>query len=45
VFLMDWTSLGIALAAILGSTAIALSLSSRALLRASVTGVLRGEAE
>lgn len=45
VFLMDWTSLGIALAAILGSTAIALALSSRALLRASVTGVLRGEAE
>jgi hypothetical protein len=45
VFLMDWTSLGIALGAILGSTAIALSLSSRALLRASVTGVLRGEAE
>jgi hypothetical protein len=45
VFLMDWTSLAIALAAILGSTAIALSLSSRALLRASVTGVLRGEAE
>ena len=45
VFLMDWTSLGIALAAILGSTAIALVLSARALLRASVTGVLRGEAE
>jgi hypothetical protein len=45
VFLMDWTSLGIALAAILGSTAIALMLSARALLRASVTGVLRGEAE
>jgi putative ABC transport system permease protein len=45
VFLMDWTSLGIALAAILGSTALALALSSRALLRASVTGVLRGEAE
>jgi hypothetical protein len=45
VFLMDWVSLGIALAAILGSTAIALALSARALLRASVTGVLRGEAE
>jgi len=45
VFLMDWTSLGIALAAILVSTAIALALSARALLRASVTGVLRGEAE
>jgi hypothetical protein len=34
VFLMDWASLGIALA-----------LSARALLRASVSGVLRGEAE
>jgi FtsX-like permease family len=45
VFLMDWTSLGIALAAILGATALALTLSARALLRASVTGVLRGEAE
>ncbi|HWL90283.1 MAG TPA: ABC transporter permease [Actinomycetota bacterium] len=45
VFLMDWVSLGIALAAIVGATAIALALSSRALLRASVTGVLRGEAE
>jgi hypothetical protein len=45
VFLMDWTSLGIALAAILGATALALALSARALLRASVTGVLRGEAE
>jgi putative ABC transport system permease protein len=45
VFLMDWVSLGIALAAILGATAIALALSARALLRASVTGVLRGEAE
>jgi hypothetical protein len=45
VFLMDWTSLGIALAAILGATALALALSARALLRASVSGVLRGEAE
>ncbi|MGH2679997.1 MAG: FtsX-like permease family protein [Actinomycetota bacterium] len=45
VFLMDWVSLGIALAAILGSTAVALALSARSLLRASVTGVLRGEAE
>jgi hypothetical protein len=45
VFLMDWTSLGIALAAILGASALALALSARALLRASVTGVLRGEAE
>ena len=45
VFLMDWVSLGLALAAILGATALALALSARTLLRASVTGVLRGEAE
>ena len=45
VFLMDWVSLGIALAAIVAATAIALALSARALLHASVTGVLRGEAE
>jgi putative ABC transport system permease protein len=45
VFLMDWTSLGIALVAILGATTLALALSARSLLRASVTGVLRGEAE
>jgi hypothetical protein len=45
VFLMDWTSLGVALAAIVAATAIALALSARALLRASVSGVLRGEAE
>jgi putative ABC transport system permease protein len=45
VFLMDWTSLGIALVAILAATTLALALSARSLLRASVTGVLRGEAE
>ena len=45
VFLMDWVSLGIAISAIAAATAIALALSSRSLLRASVTGVLRGEAE
>ena len=45
VFLMDWVSLGIALAAIVAASASALALSARALLRASVTGVLRGEAE
>jgi FtsX-like permease family protein len=45
VFLMDWVSLGIALAAIVVATGLALALSARALLRASVTGVLRGEAE
>ncbi len=45
VFLMDWMSLGTALAAIVAATAIALALSARAMLRASVTGVLRGEAE
>jgi putative ABC transport system permease protein len=45
VFLMDWVSLGIALAAIVVATGLALALSARSLLRASVTGVLRGEAE
>lgn len=45
VFLMDWVSLGIALTAIVGATGLALALSARALLRASITGVLRGEAE
>jgi len=45
VFLMDWVSLGIALTAIVAASALALALSARALLRASVTGVLRGEAE
>jgi hypothetical protein len=45
VFLMDWVSLGIALAAIAAATSLALALSARSLLRASVTGVLRGEAE
>jgi putative ABC transport system permease protein len=45
VFLMDWTSLGVALAAIVAATVIALAMSARALLRASVSGVLRGEAE
>ena len=45
VFLMDWTSLGTAIAAIVVATGLALALSARSLLRASVTGVLRGEAE
>ena len=36
---------GIALAAIVAATALGLALSARALLRSSVTGVLRGEAE
>jgi ABC-type antimicrobial peptide transport system permease subunit len=45
VFLMDWVSLAVAIAAIAAATALALALSARSLLRASVTGVLRGEAE
>jgi hypothetical protein len=45
VFLMDWVSLGVALTAIVAATGLALALSARALLRASVSGVLRGEAE
>ena len=45
VLVIDWRSLGIALAAILGATALGLGLAVRTLMRSSVTGVLRGEAE
>jgi predicted lysophospholipase L1 biosynthesis ABC-type transport system permease subunit len=45
VLVMDWTSLSVALAAILASTALGLGLATRSLMRSSVTGVLRGEAE
>jgi hypothetical protein len=45
VLVMDGTSLGVALAAIVASTALGLGLATRALMRSSVTGVLRGEAE
>jgi hypothetical protein len=42
---MDWTSLGIALITIGVTTSLALGLALRTLMRSSVTGVLRGEAE
>ncbi|MGZ4152484.1 MAG: FtsX-like permease family protein, partial [Actinomycetota bacterium] len=45
VLVMDGTSLGVALAAILAATALGLGLVTRTLMRSSVTGVLRGEAE
>jgi hypothetical protein len=45
LLVMDWTSLGIALAAIVIATATGLGLAIRTLMRSSVTGVLRGEAE
>jgi len=45
VLVMDWTSLGVALAAIALATSVALGLAIRASMRSSVTGVLRGEAE
>jgi ABC-type antimicrobial peptide transport system permease subunit len=45
ILVVDWDGLGIAVVAIGVVTAVALSLALRALLRSSVTGVLRGEAE
>ena len=45
LLVIDWTSLGIALAAIVIATVTGLSLAIRSLMRSSVTGVLRGEAE
>ena len=45
VLVLDWVSLGVSLVAIGAATAIGLLAALRALLRASVTSVLRGEAE
>jgi len=45
VLRVDWLSLGVALVAIVAATAVGLLAALRSLLRASVTGVLRGEAE
>ncbi|HEY7668409.1 MAG TPA: ABC transporter permease [Actinomycetota bacterium] len=45
VLVLDWRSMVVALAAIVIATGIGLGLSIRALMRSSVTGVLRGEAE
>jgi predicted lysophospholipase L1 biosynthesis ABC-type transport system permease subunit len=45
LLVIDWTSLGIALAAIVIATVTGLGFAIRSLMRSSVTGVLRGEAE
>jgi hypothetical protein len=45
VLRVDWVAMGVALTAIVAATAAGLLAALRALLRASVTGVLRGEAE
>jgi ABC-type antimicrobial peptide transport system permease subunit len=45
LLVVDWNGLGIAVIVIALVTAVALALALRALLRSSVTGVLRGEAE
>ena len=46
VLVMDWAALGVAVAAIVLTTgAISLAAAMRVLMRSSVTGVLRGEAE
>jgi hypothetical protein len=45
LLVMDWTTLGVALATVLVTTLLGLGLALRTLLRSSVTGVLRGEAE
>ncbi len=45
LLVMDWTSLGVALATVAVTTALGLGLALRTLMRSSVTGVLRGEAE
>lgn len=45
ILVLDRISLGVSLAAVVASTAIGLLAALRALLRASVTSVLRGEAE
>ena len=45
VLVLDWVTLAGSVAAIAIATFLGLSLSMRSLLRSSVTGVLRGEAE
>jgi hypothetical protein len=45
VLVVDRTSLLVALVAIVTATGLGLALATRALMRSSVTGVLRGEAE
>ncbi|MEO8476356.1 MAG: FtsX-like permease family protein [Actinomycetota bacterium] len=45
VLVIDWTALGVSVAAIVVTTGLSLAASMRVLMRSSVTGVLRGEAE
>jgi putative ABC transport system permease protein len=45
LLVMDWASLGVALLLVVVTTALGLGLAIRTLMRSSVTGVLRGEAE
>ena len=45
VLVIDWTALGAAIVAIVVATGLALGAAVRFLMRSSVTGVLRGEAE
>ena len=45
VLVLDWTALGAAVVAIALATGVALAAAMRTLMRSSITGVLRGEAE
>jgi putative ABC transport system permease protein len=45
LLVMDWTSLGVALGTVAVTTSLGLGFALRTLMRSSVTGVLRGEAE
>ncbi|MGZ5296076.1 MAG: FtsX-like permease family protein [Actinomycetota bacterium] len=45
LLVMDWRSLGLALGTVVVTTSLGLGLAVRTLMRSSVTGVLRGEAE
>ncbi len=45
LLVMDWASLGVALLLVAVTTSLGLGLAIRTLMRSSVTGVLRGEAE
>ncbi len=45
LLVMDWKSLGVALLLVAVTTSLGLALAIRTLMRSSVTGVLRGEAE
>jgi predicted lysophospholipase L1 biosynthesis ABC-type transport system permease subunit len=45
VLVLDWPALGAAVVAIVAATTLAIGAAMRTLMRSSVTGVLRGEAE